>query len=475
MRFSALQPQKQSGVLPIDPPTPYSHYLGSDSVHRRILVIHGLDVSRETMQFMSTALADAGFEVYSIDLPGHGDSTAKFQTELAEQAVRNATAFLGADIVLGHSMAAGLLLDLAATEHFTTMVLLSPPPVSVSQIHADRVLVATGELDVPRIRSFASVAGDIGSPNVEEWILPWGGHSAPIFNPAYIRRVVDWLGGDSSKTRTGARMFWLAAMFVASVVLGAALLPGQSLKPVLLPIPSVLAQYVIACGASLAVLKFANPLGWVRLFATDYVIGFVFIAGLTLLVMVKVESRALSRRERAAKGRVRPGMSKSFTRLALTLALRAVALTGGEGLSRLKAILSAAFVILIPGYLVSAHVLHAGLSGGRWWRFTIIALISIPLFLSDELLIRRIHPQWKSDTIAILTRILLLAFLLTGVLTLNRQDAFLVLIAPLIALAWIALWFAAGVVHRHTGDPLAAALFAAIVQGWAFAAWFVTI
>ena len=37
------------------------------------------------------------------------------------------------------------------------------------------------------------------------------------------------------------------------------------------------------------------------------------------------------------------------------------------------------------------------------------------------------------------------------------------------------LWFATGIVHRHTQSPYAAALFAALVQGWAFAAWFVTI
>jgi hypothetical protein len=50
-----------------------------------------------------------------------------------------------------------------------------------------------------------------------------------------------------------------------------------------------------------------------------------------------------------------------------------------------------------------------------------------------------------------------------------------VMIVPLIGIFWIALWFASGVVYRHTQDPLATALFAAIVQGWAFAAWFVTI
>jgi len=103
---------------------------------------------------ISAALADSGLEVYAIDLPGHGNSEAKFQTDLAEQSIRNTKAYLGeGTIVLGHSLGAGLLLDLAASEHFSTLVLLSPPPLAISEIHADHVLIATGEIDVPRIRS----------------------------------------------------------------------------------------------------------------------------------------------------------------------------------------------------------------------------------------------------------------------------------------------------------------------------------
>ena len=111
----------------------------------------------------------------------------------------------------------------------------------------------------------------------------------------------------------------------------------------------------------------------------------------------------------------------------------------------------------------------------RWWRFPCITLAGLPLFISDEWIIRRIHPRWKSEALALLTRGLLLAFILTGVLTLNRENAFLVMIAPLLVIFWMALWFATGVIHRHTQSPIAAALFAALVQGWAFAAWFITI
>jgi hypothetical protein len=65
--------------------------------------------------------------------------------------------------------------------------------------------------------------------------------------------------------------------------------------------------------------------------------------------------------------------------------------------------------------------------------------------------------------------------MITGTLTLNRESAFLLLILPLVAFFWIILWIAAGIVHRHTQSAMAAALFAALVQGWAFAALFVTI
>jgi pimeloyl-ACP methyl ester carboxylesterase len=180
---SALKPTAEIGILPIDPPTPYIHYPSRDGNPGRILVIHGLDASKEVMQPLSSALADAGFEVYSIDLPGHGDSPVPFQTALAEQAIRNAKALLGENIsAVGHSLGAALLLDLAAAERFSTLVLLAPPPISIDRIQASRVLIAAGEWDIGRIRNFVTIATDIGEPHVESWLVSRGWHSTPIFD-----------------------------------------------------------------------------------------------------------------------------------------------------------------------------------------------------------------------------------------------------------------------------------------------------
>jgi len=433
----ALEPQRESGILQISPPTPYLRYVPANGLRGRVLVVHGLDVSKEVMQFISAALADGGFEVYAIDLPGHGDSPAPFDTALAEQAIRNALAQIGDDsIVLGHSLGAGLLLDLSGDHYFSAMVLLSPPPIPMADIRAKRTLVVSGAFDVGRIREFTPMVTNAGQ-NIESWQLAWGGHSSSIFNPIHIQHIVDWLGGDGGKTRTLARLIWITVMFISGAVVGIGLMPGKDLQEKPVFIPTALVRYVAACCVAILILKVIAPLAWLHLFATDYLVSFLLLTGLVLWVQ---------------------------QRNSLRLSPAAI----------LKASAAAAFVIVVFGFIAGSHVLHITLSNRRWWRLPWLTLAGLPLLISDELTTRAIYPRWKSIGVALITRALLWAFLLIGVLLLNRHDAFLVLIAHLMALFWILLWFATGVVHRHTQDPFAAALFASLVQGWAFAAWFVT-
>jgi len=207
----------------------------------------------------------------------------------------------------------------------------------------------------------------------------------------------------------------------------------------------VLIRYVAACATSLIVLKFGNPLGWLRLFGTDYLIGFIFLTGVFLTVAML-----------CARGRTTIAPPYTFNSRAV--------FTGS---------VAAGYAIVVLGVLVSSHVLHISISGNRWWRFPAIVAAGLTFFVSDERMIRHLEPPWKCIGIALLTRGLLLAFLLAGGLILNREAAFLVLIAPLITLFWTGLWFAAGVVYKSTADPYASGIFSALVQGWAFAAWFI--
>jgi hypothetical protein len=123
--------------------------------------------------------------------------------------------------------------------------------------------------------------------------------------------------------------------------------------------------------------------------------------------------------------------------------------------------------------IAGSHVFHINLSDGRWWRFPFIAAASLPLFLADEFFLRPAAARWKRAALGILTRVLLGALVLTGVLLLNRDAAFLALVVHVVVSFWTALWFVTEAVRRNTQDPLAAAIFASLVQGWAFAAAFI--
>jgi hypothetical protein len=229
-------------------------------------------------------------------------------------------------------------------------------------------------------------------------------------------------------------------MFAAALVFGITLLPGRGVERIDVSAGSVCARFVVACTVALFVLRLVRPFAWLRLFSTDYQIGFLFIAGL-VFVLAGI-------REASANARL-----SSF----------------------LIAILSAAFMIAIPGLLIASKLAHVSVSGDRWWRLPFMVLAGLPLFYGDEVLVRRLRWGWKSAGVGLITRLLLFLLIVTGVLTLNSENAFLLMILPILLIFWIGLWFATGVVHRHTESPIAAALFAALVQGWVFAAFFVTI
>ncbi|HEX4998666.1 MAG TPA: alpha/beta fold hydrolase [Terriglobia bacterium] len=443
--YSQTESRRDTGVFQVDPPTPYVHYSPVGQSRGRVLVVHGLDASKELMNLFSQSLVDAGFEVYAIDLPGHGDSTVPFNGIVARNAVAAVLDTLTEPVIVaGHSMGAALLLDLANERDFSNMVLLSPAPTPVNRIRAQRALIIAGQFDIPRIRAFASELETAGEGEVRVQIAPWTGHTGAVFHPSLQKEIAEWLGGDVESIRSGWRLTLLAGMIISALLLGVALLSSG-------PVPEfgeharaapAIARYAMAGVFATLACAAAPPLfSWVRLFATDYVVGFALLAGIALLVM----------RGRPARP---PG----------TPFLEASAI----------ALLAAVYVIVAPGLWAGGNALHLAPQEPRWWRLPLIAAALLPLLISDEIHIRPIRPWWKAAAIALATRLMLAAFLVTGALTFNRGSAFVVVVMHLIVALWMVLWFAGEFIYRRTQNPLATALFAAIVQAWIFAAVFVT-
>ena len=440
--LGSVTPVISAGVLPGSPPTPYLRFQPATDPIATALVVHGLNASKEVMQTLGMALADAGFDAYAIDLPGHGDSEAPFESDTAIRTIEDALdTFETTPIVVGHSMGAAFVADIAPTRRLHTIVLYSPAPIPVGDLGRGRLLVVTGAYDPPRFNEFIPglLGGSRGSS--EWWLFPEGGHSGALFNPTRLAMVAEWMGGDRGGLRTSARFGWLALMAAGSLLAGVGLLPrtrkGLSAASVpAIDIRRTLVSYVVMGGAAILILRLVVPLRWLDLFATDYLMSFVLLAGLA------------GWRGRAVRTRLRATM------------------IGVAG---------AAFAILVLTLGVGSYLIHALPSGEQWGRFPILAAASLPLFIADELDLRQIAPAWKRAAVVILTRMILWATLVTGVLFLNTESMFLVMITHLVVLFWFALWWVGGLIRNATGEPVSAAIFSALVQGWVFAALFVTI
>jgi pimeloyl-ACP methyl ester carboxylesterase len=427
---------RQPGVFAVDPPTTYFHYTPRGQRLGQILVVHGLDGNKEMMNVLCLGLSDAGFEVYSIDLPGHGDSTVGFNAILARQAVKAALDSLGPDaIVIGHSLGGALMLDLSSERSFGTMVLLSPAPTPVDTIRAERMLVLTGQFDLPRIEAFVPQLEISGAEGVELRRIPWSGHSGYMLQPEAIREIVTWLGGDPSHLQTTNRLLLLLIELLSAASIAALWLSGKPVAAERAHLPSRIVSYLAACTVALFISEVVDFASWLHLYSTDYLISFVFVMGAALapLYFRKISSRV----------------------------------------SQMHVGLLVAACVIAISVFVGSELVHLSLSGGRWWRFAAFTLAVLPLSFADEVLLRPIRPWWKAAGVAALTRILIAAFVITGVLTTNRSDAFLVLIIHFVALLWIGLWFAGELIRRRTQDALSTAVFTAVVQAWVFAAIFV--
>jgi hypothetical protein len=122
--------------------------------------------------------------------------------------------------------------------------------------------------------------------------------------------------------------------------------------------------------------------------------------------------------------------------------------------------------------LVVSEVAMMTLSGGRWWRFPVIAAFGFPLFFVEETLFRTARFVSRATLLFVVARVALAAAVVTGGLILYRDAAFLLLMMHAVVLLWVLLWFCGHIVRRHS-DAFAAALFAALVQAWVFSALFV--
>jgi pimeloyl-ACP methyl ester carboxylesterase len=426
--YARLPGNRDTGTFDTNPPAPYTHYLPTGTSRGRVLAVHGLNSNRHVMNMISLGLSDAGFEVFAIDLPGHGESPAPFNAIAGQQVVEQVFDRLGPQtIVVGHSFGGGLLLDMANDRPVTQMVLFSPAPVPLQKVQAERVLVFEGQFDPPAFGVFGSQIPSAVTGSFELRNQPWTGHSGGLFRERSISYAAQWLGGDASAIRTTSRLVLLALRLFFSLALGVVLI-GLLTPSGLRPGAGGLVYYILAGLLATMILAVVNVVAWIHIFATDYLIGILFLVGVLLLYRcnwMPPQKRGLC-----------------------------------------IALLAAAYLIAVPGIFASSELFQTVLSGSRWWRFPAIFALGLPIFYVDEVLLR------GHAVTAIFSRILLGAIAVSGALIINREAAFILLLTHAAVAFWILLWFLTGLVRKRT-DAFSAACFASVIQAWFFAALFV--
>lgn len=96
----------------------------------KVLVVHGWRSRTEFMRNLIEALVEAGYHVYSLDLPGHGgSSTRKLDMKRAVEAVSAASAWCGPFVsIVGHSFGGAVAVNAAVGSVNGT------PPVATARI-----------------------------------------------------------------------------------------------------------------------------------------------------------------------------------------------------------------------------------------------------------------------------------------------------------------------------------------------------
>src|ERR1700732_4577903 len=120
-----------------------------------VIVLHGLSANRRIMMYLSSEFAGHGFQVYSLDRPGHGDSTDSFSFAKAAECATAAVESLSRSgqiepqktIAVGHSMGAAIAIAMADHIPLAGTIAISPAPMVSPQRSPSNLLVFTGQYE----------------------------------------------------------------------------------------------------------------------------------------------------------------------------------------------------------------------------------------------------------------------------------------------------------------------------------------
>lgn len=458
-----------------------------------VVMFHGLSASAAVMEPIGQSLAEAGWRVYLLDLPGHGRSRERFSYANAETcaaAALDSLARTGAihpqeTILLGHSLGAAIAVRLADRFPFAATIAISPallalpPPVPIPPRREEgrappNLLVLTGQFDFGAVKqtakALARLAGGMreGAKDFSRRravdLREIGGatHGGMILDPRVWKLAGDWsararaaLGPVAQASSLGAppavegkpsakplvALLTTFAMLAGMVLLVA---PAETMlgracgvqpasgQPGGMGWKTAIVFWVVASFFAVSLLGLAHAPQWVRpvrMEGGDWAALVALVTGLVLL--------ALGRERLGAAFRAQP-------RALLFAALAGVAVV-------------AAFAAALNPELVETAA-----NGPRLWRFAVLVAFTWPYFAAEEAMLGAPGGRRRLALFLVLRGVVWLAEAFALVMFWPWGLLMVLLVAQL-AIVAIGQRLAADALRRRGAGVPAAALFDAIL------------
>jgi hypothetical protein len=164
-------------------------YPATPDPHPVALLAHGVTANKETLVRIAEALAAAGFDCYTVDQPGHGESRKRCSLDAILQSLeQNVQSLRSVDVFVGHSMGAGVGAWNVEERGFHPKLFIAVgADVQFDQVtNSPPLLLLAGRFDeLVRLSSLEN------RTNAQVVISPWSDHALEVYDPILVTAAVN--------------------------------------------------------------------------------------------------------------------------------------------------------------------------------------------------------------------------------------------------------------------------------------------
>ena len=455
-----------------------------------VIVMHGLSANRRIMKYLSSEFAGHGLQVYSFDLPGHGDSTDAFSFARAAECATAAVESLSRSgqidpkktIAVGHSMGGAIAIAMADHLPLAGTIAISPAPMVLPQRMPSNLLVFSGQYepfilhraaeallqasggtraqpdDFAQKRAFdlRHVAGATHTSllmdrNIahqsERWIMQCLFPTIPPETLALDLDLAPYAVANKGRHRLAGSILGLIGiliLFPFCATLIASVSRGLRADPLLHHPPYALSitEVAVASLAGVLLLTLGIPLKFLHIYTADYLLSLLLIVGTVLLVFNRKQIRE----------NWPPDISSAIVGAVFGLA-----------------------VFLAVGAWLNWQMDDGWLNAPRWLRFAAILPVTTILCGAEELALGPVHSGRRRALrfgIFLLLRLEIFLACALAYYELGSGQVLIPLLAVFLAVFSVAQRLGADALRRRTGSAAAAILFSAILAAYFVAAVF---